>query len=82
MIKELENVKIGGIEYNYISIDTENTAVEKTYVIKNKHKYDWQTTGKNEFGVWDSFLNQQNGKEYIIRVYKKDIFTFLKGDVK
>lgn len=82
MIKELENVKVGGIEYNYISIDTENCSVEETYIIKNKHKYEWQTKGTNEYGVWDSFLNKQNGKEYFTRVYKKDIITFLKGDVK
>jgi len=82
MIKELENVKIGGILYDYISLDTENTSVAATYVIKNKHKYTWQTTGKNEFGTWDSFIFLQNEKEYIIRVYKKDVFTFLKGDVK
>ncbi|MDD2376967.1 MAG: hypothetical protein PHD15_06310 [Clostridia bacterium] len=82
MIKEFKNVKIGCIEYDYISIDTENTSVDKTYIIKNKHKYEWQTTGTNEFGTWDSFLNKQNGKEYNTRVYNKDIITFLKGDIK
>ncbi len=78
MIKEFENVKIGGIDYDYIAIDTENSSTQKTYIIKNKHKYDWKLEGTNEFGYWDLFTNVLNGKEYNKRVYKKDVVKFLK----
>lgn len=78
MIKEFENVKIGSIKYDYIAIDTENILVEKTYVIKNKHKYDWKFEGTDQFGVWNLFVNTQNNKLYNNRVYTKDITTFLK----
>jgi hypothetical protein len=78
MIKEFENVKIGGIDYDYISIDTKNVSVQKTYIIKNKHKYDWKFEGTDKFGDWDQFTNVQNGKEYNRKVYKNDIAKYLK----
>ena len=82
MIKEFENVKISGKEYDYISIDITNNSVEKTHIIKNKHKYEWQLEGSNEYGIWDLFLNKQNGKEYSTKVYKKNIIEFLKENSK
>jgi predicted N-acyltransferase len=78
MIKEFENVTIGGIDYDYIAIDTKNILVEKTYIIKNKHKYEWKFSGTNQFGDWDSFINILNGKEYTSRVYSRDVITFVK----
>ncbi len=78
MIKEFENVKIAGIDYDYIAIDTKNSLIEKTYIIKNKHKYEWKFSGTNQFGDWDSFINILNGKEYTSRVYSRDVIAFIK----